>query len=132
MPIFTPGRRWQPAYSPFKKENAGRLLLENLEYAIKGPLFGCRMCGNCLLQETAFICPMECSKGLRNGLCGGATEQCYVDRTRPCIWYAIYNRAERMGRTEKLMEVLPPLDWDKVGGETWGDVWVQMRRVGMR
>jgi methylenetetrahydrofolate reductase (NADPH) len=95
-------------------------------------MFGCRMCGNCLLQETAFICPMECSKGARNGPCGGSTEICYVDPTRPCIWYAIYQRSERMGRTEKLLEVLPPLDWEKVGGETWGDVVRQMRRVGMR
>ncbi|HEY6073853.1 MAG TPA: methylenetetrahydrofolate reductase C-terminal domain-containing protein [Anaerolineales bacterium] len=128
MPIFTPGRRWQPAYSPFKKETLGRLALENLEYLIKGPLFGCRMCGNCMLQETAFICPMECPKGLRNGPCGGSTpESCYVDKTRPCIWYRIYDRSFKMGRQENLMEVLPPLDWEKVGTETWGDVLAQVK-----
>ena len=131
MPIFTPGRRWQPAYSPFKKESFGRLVLENVEYCIKGPLFGCRMCGNCLLQETAFICPMECPKGLRNGPCGGSTpESCYVDKTRPCIWYKIYDRSFRMGRQERLLEVLPPLDWEKVGTETWGDVLAQVRKTG--
>jgi methylenetetrahydrofolate reductase (NADPH) len=27
-----------------------------------------------------------------------------------------------MGREDKLLEVLPPLDWEKVGEETWGDV----------
>ncbi len=123
MPIFTPGRRWQPAYSPFKDEPLSHKLMEDLEYAIKGPLFGCRMCGNCLLQETAFICPMECPKGLRNGPCGGSTpERCYVDKTRPCIWYKIYERAFKLGRQEKLLEVLPPLDWEKVGTETWKDV----------
>ena len=131
MSIFTPGRRWQPAYSPFKKETFGRRLLENVEYAIKSPLFGCRMCGNCLLQETAFICPMECPKGLRNGPCGGSTpEYCYVDKTRPCIWYKIYERSFKMGRQEMLLEVLPPLDWEKVGGETWGDVVDQVRKMG--
>jgi hypothetical protein len=26
------------------------------------------------------------------------------------------------------MEVLPPLDWEKVGGETWADVIRQLRR----
>jgi methylenetetrahydrofolate reductase (NADPH) len=131
MPIFTPGRRWQPAYSPFKKESFGRLLQENLEYAIKGPLFGCRMCGNCLLQETAFICPMECPKGLRNGPCGGSTsEHCYVDPSRPCIWYRIYDRSFKMGRQENLMEVLPPLDWEKVGTETWSDVLRRVRQIG--
>src|SRR5829696_2149185 len=62
MPGLTPGRRWQPAYSPFKKEHFGDRALQVLEYGVKGPLFGCRMCGNCLLQETSLICPMECSK----------------------------------------------------------------------
>ncbi|MCL4504802.1 MAG: methylenetetrahydrofolate reductase C-terminal domain-containing protein [Chloroflexi bacterium] len=132
MPIFTPGRRWQPPYYPFKKVSLGKRLLATVERSIKGPLFGCRMCGNCLLQETAFICPMECAKGARNGPCGGSTETCYVDRTRPCIWYAIYDRAEKMGRSEKLLEVLPPLDWDKVGTETWGDVWNQVKHVGVK
>jgi len=131
MPVFTPGRRWQPPYLPFKKEPMGIRLLEAVERMTKGPFFGCRMCGNCLLQETAFICPMECPKGLRNGPCGGSTEEhCYVDETRPCIWYRIYDRAFSMGREEKLLEVLPPLDWEKVGGETWGDVIQQLGKVG--
>lgn len=131
MPLFTPGRRWQPPYSAFKRLPLAERLLVSVEKAVKGPLFGCRMCGNCLLQETAFICPMECPKGARNGPCGGSTsERCYVDETRPCIWYAIYDRAYRMGREKYLLEVLPPLDWDKVGGETWGDVIAQVRKVG--
>ncbi len=133
MPIFTPGRRWQPAYLPFKKESPGNRTLAFVERITKGPLFGCRMCGNCLLQETAFICPMECPKGARNGPCGGSTEaSCYVDPTRPCIWYAIYDRAFRLGREELLLEVMPPLDWDKVGGETWGDVVRQVKVVGTK
>ena len=106
-------------------------MLRKTERWIKGPLFGCRMCGNCLLQETAFICPMECPKGMRNGPCGGSTpDKCYVDETRPCIWYKIYERAHRMGREEILLEVLPPLDWDKVGTETWGDVVRSVRSYG--
>jgi methylenetetrahydrofolate reductase (NADPH) len=132
MPLFTPGRRWQPPFFAFHKQTPGGSLLATVERWVKGPLFGCRMCGNCLLQETAFICPMECSKGARNGPCGGSTKECYVDPTRPCIWYAIYERSEKMGRSEKLLEVLPPLDWDKVGTETWGDVVQQMQKVGFR
>lgn len=131
MPVFTPGRRWQPAYRPFKNETFSNRLLETTEILVKGPLWGCRMCGNCLLQETAFICPMECPKGLRNGPCGGSTkEHCYVDETRPCIWYRIFDRAFKMGREEMLLEVLPPLDWNKTGGETWGDVVRQVKKVG--
>ncbi len=132
MPIFTPGRRWQPPFMPFKHEPFGNRVLESLERVVKGPAWGCRMCGNCLLQETAFICPMECPKGIRNGPCGGSTsERCYVDETRPCMWYKIYERAFKMGRQEMLMEVLPPLDWDKVGGETWGDVVKQVKQIGV-
>ncbi len=133
MPLFTPARRWQPPYYGFKREKASRRALAATERVIKGALFGCRMCGNCLLQETAFICSMECPKGARNGPCGGSTEErCYVDPTRPCIWYKIYERSEKMGRSEKLLEVLPPLDWDKVGTETWGDVWNQIDKVGVK
>jgi methylenetetrahydrofolate reductase (NADPH) len=133
MPLLTPGRRWQPPFMPFKRESAGNRLLVSLEIIVKGPIWGCRMCGNCLLQETSFICPMECPKGIRNGPCGGSIpDRCYVDETRPCIWYAIYERAFRLGRQEMLMEVLPPLDWEKTGGETWGDVIEQVKKIGVR
>lgn len=132
MSAIKPARRWQPAFYPFKKEKFSRRLLAKIELGFKGPLFGCRMCGNCLLQETAFICPMECPKGMRNGPCGGVTPEknCYVDETRKCIWHAIYKRALKTGREEKLLEVLPPLDWNKVGTETWGDVIRQVRKTG--
>jgi methylenetetrahydrofolate reductase (NADPH) len=132
MPIFTPGRRWQPPFMPFKKQTLGQRALITAEKMFKGPMFGCRMCGNCLLQETAFICPMECPKGARNGPCGGSTpEKCYVDETRPCIWYKIYDRAFKMGREEMLLEVMPPLDWNKVGTETWGEVVGKVKEVGV-
>jgi len=90
------------------------------------------MCGNCLLQETALICPMECPKGMRNGPCGGITPEknCYVDSTRKCGWYSIYKRAVKTGRAETLLEVLPPLDWSKAGTETWGDVVRGIRKAG--
>ena len=131
MSLFTPVRRWQPSFYPFKREKISRRLLAKTERIVKGPLFGCRMCGNCLLQETAFICPMECPKGLRNGPCGGSTpEKCYVDETRKCVWYEIFRRSAKMGREEKLLEVLPPMDWDKAGTETWGEVVRQIRKVG--
>ncbi|HUX36630.1 MAG TPA: methylenetetrahydrofolate reductase C-terminal domain-containing protein [Rectinemataceae bacterium] len=133
MPLSTPGRRWQPAYKSFAKESIGKRLLIGFEQLVKGPLFGCRQCGNCLLQETAFICPMACPKGLRNGPCGGSTpERCYVDTSRPCIWYRIHERAFKMGREERLLEVLPPVDWEKVGGETWGDVAGSLRKAGVK
>lgn len=66
---------------------------------------------------------MTCPKGLRNGLCGGATpEACEVDPSRPCTWYVIYERAEKMGREDKLLEINAPMDGNKTGHETWIDM----------
>ena len=36
----------------------------------------------------------------------------------------------KTGREEKLLEVLPPLDWNRVGTETWGEVVRQVRKTG--
>jgi methylenetetrahydrofolate reductase (NADPH) len=57
-------------------------------------------------------------------------KNCYVDETRKCVWHAIYIRARKTGRQETLLEVLPPLDWSKVGTETWGNVVKQVRKIG--
>ena len=69
---------------------------------------------------------------MRNGPCGGVTPErnCYIDETRKCVWYFIYKRAFKTGQEEKLLEILPPLDWNKTGTETWGDVIKQVRRTG--
>ena len=133
MSVFTPGRRYQPPFMPFKRQPFKKRLLAKIELAVKGPLFGCRMCGNCLLAETALICPMECPKGLRNGPCGGSTpEKCYVDESRPCIWYKIYERAFKLGREALLLEVLPPMDWEKAGTDSWGGILDQAKNIGAR
>lgn len=122
MPLFSP-RRYQPPFYPYTRDPAAILAFTAFERTAKGVLFGCRMCGNCILQETAFICPMTCPKGLRNGPCGGSTpEHCYVDPTRPCTWYKVYERSERMGRTARLLEVNAPIDGRRAGHETWLDL----------
>lgn len=130
MPIFSP-RRYQPPFYPYSREGEtlGMRAFTTFEMIVKGILFDCRMCGNCILQETAFVCPMTCPKGLRNGLCGGATpEACEVDPTRPCTWYKIYERAEKMGRMDKLLEINAPMDGARVGHETWLDVYHHWRK----
>jgi methylenetetrahydrofolate reductase (NADPH) len=133
MALFTPLRRWQPAFHPFVRLSAGGRLLALVERVVKGPLFGCRMCGNCLLQETAFICHMECPKGIRNGPCGGVHNgYCYVDPARRCVWHLINERSRRLHREHRLLEVLPPVDWDRAGTETWGEVVKKVRETGLR
>ena len=102
------------------------------EKVFKGYLFNCQMCGQCILHSTGMTCPMTCPKNLRNGPCGGSTsETCYVDTTRPCIWYKIYERSFQFGREELLLEVLPPLDWEKVGQDSWRDVFRSLAKMGV-
>ena len=121
MSIFSPPR-YQAPFRPCRRKEDGPATraLTSVERFIKGALFGCRMCGNCILGQTAFICPMTCPKGLRNGLCGGASpEACEVDPSRPCTWHRIYERADKLGRLDRLLEINAPLDGDRVGRETW-------------
>lgn len=123
MSLFSP-RRYQAPFRPYRRQDSFWVrAFTRVECWIKGGLFGCRMCGNCLLKQTAFICPMTCPKGLRNGLCGGATpEACEVDPSRPCTWYKIYEKSSKMGREDRLLEVNAPLDGDRVGRETWLEI----------
>ncbi len=39
MPGFTPGRRWQPPFHPFKQGSFGSHTLEAVERVVKGPMF---------------------------------------------------------------------------------------------
>src|SRR3546814_6845286 len=53
----------------------------SVERQVKGLLFDCRMCGQCILSSTGMSCPMNCPKQLRNGPCGGvrANGNCEVE-----------------------------------------------------
>lgn len=63
---------------------------------VKGPLFGCQQCGQCLLSQTGYVCPMTCPKGLRNGPCGGTVDgACEVLPDQPCVWLRIRDRSYR-------------------------------------
>jgi hypothetical protein len=58
------------------------------ERVIKGLLFDCRMCGQCVLSSTGMSCPMNCPKNLRNGPCGGVRSDggCEVRPEMKCVW----------------------------------------------
>ena len=55
-----------------------------------------------------------------------------LDETRPCIWYKIYERSFALGCEGLLLEVLPPLDWGKVGTDSWRDIFRQVAKNGVR
>jgi len=81
----------------------------------------CAMCGDCLLDLTAGICPLaRCAKGLLNGPCGGTREDgsCETDAGRPCAWLMIYDRLTRRGRPDLMAVLREPKDW-RAGGKGW-------------
>lgn len=83
------------------------------ERITKGPVFDCRMCGQCVLHATGMTCPMTCPKNMRNGPCGGVRldGQCEIDPDRPCIWVLAWQRSQRMPvYGAAIGGVLPPLD----------------------
>lgn len=125
-------QRFREPFLPIRPPYMGERLIISMERLIKGVLFNCSMCGNCILQETAYICPMLCPKGLRNGPCGsGSSESCCAEPSRPCIWHHVYDRADQAGKLERLLEVQAPLDWTRVGHETWGTVISETRNQGL-
>jgi methylenetetrahydrofolate reductase (NADPH) len=55
-----------------------------------------------------------------------------VDPSRPCIWYKIYERSFAWGREDYLLEVLPPLDWEQVGRDSWSAIVRNAGKIGIR
>lgn len=73
----------------------------------------CQMCGDCVLDMTAGICPVTtCPKGLLNGPCGGMWEgKCEVLTDRDCTHVRIQRRLSEQGRSGT--KVLAPKDFSK-------------------
>src|ERR1700733_14970749 len=69
-----------------------------VERGVKGLLFDCRMCGQCVLSSTGMSCPMNCPKNLRNGPCGGvrANGHCEVLPQMRCVWVEAYHGSQRI------------------------------------
>ncbi len=92
-----------------------------LERAVKGALFDCRMCGQCILSSTGMSCPMNCPKNLRNGPCGGVRSDgnCEVYAEMPCVWVEAWNGSRRMREGGRIAEVQPPIDHRLKGSSSW-------------
>ena len=72
------------------------------------------MCGDCVLDKTAGICPVTtCPKGLLNGPCGGMWKgMCEVLTDRECAHVRIHRRLAEQGRATSAVP-LPPKDNSK-------------------
>ncbi len=73
----------------------------------------CDQCGQCILGETAGICPLTaCHKGLLNGPCGGTNNgKCEVDPERDCAFTLIYERLKAQGRLDLMRKYHPPKNY---------------------
>ncbi len=92
-----------------------------IERGVKGLLFDCRMCGQCVLSSTGMACPMNCPKQLRNGPCGGVRPGgfCEVHPEMRCVWVEAWEGASRMAGGARIHEVLPPVDRSLDGSSSW-------------
>jgi len=93
-----------------------------VERTVKGVLFDCRMCGQCILSSTGMSCPMNCPKNLRNGPCGGvrADGSCEVRPQMKCVWVeAVAGAARIPGGLEALAAVQVAVDRRLQGRSAW-------------
>src|SRR5689334_11044237 len=95
--------------------------LEAVEHALKGPVFGCRMCGQCVLHSTGMTCPMTCPKELRNGPCGGVRPNghCEVKPEMKCVWLKAWERSDDGPAPDELHHLRPPIDNRLWGTSSW-------------
>jgi hypothetical protein len=93
-----------------------------VERHLKGVLFDCKMCGQCILSSTGMSCPMNCPKNLRNGPCGGVRPGgfCEVKSEMRCVWVESWSGAAKMKYgAERIRVVQPPVNGSLQGSSSW-------------
>lgn len=97
-------------------------VVARIEHAVKKPIWGCQMCGQCVLHSTGLTCPMTCPKTLRNGPCGGVRPNgnCEVKPEMRCVWLKAVERSERLPMWRDHIDHLrPPVDNTLKGSSSW-------------
>ena len=92
-----------------------------VERMVKGFLFDCKMCGQCVLGDTGMACPMNCPKHLRNGPCGGVRPDgnCEVVPNMRCVWLEAWEGSRRMRAGEAIQSVQVCIDNRLEGRSSW-------------
>ena len=111
-------------------------IISALEHAVKKPVWGCRMCGQCVLHDTGMTCPMTCPKTLRNGPCGGVREDgtCEVKPEMRCVWLKAEERSREMplllpAWRSHFMNMRPPVDNRLEGTSAWANLFSKRDKV---
>jgi 5,10-methylenetetrahydrofolate reductase len=92
-----------------------------VERAVKGFLFDCRMCGQCVLSSNGMSCPMNCPKQVRNGPCGGVRPDgtCEVDPNMRCVGLEGWRGAVQMSAGRLPDAPTAPAQHHLTGTSTW-------------
>jgi hypothetical protein len=92
-----------------------------VERGLKGLLFDCRMCGQCILSDTGMSCPMNCPKSMRNGPCGGVRPdgRCEVRPEMRCVWVEGWAGSRIMPEDDRILAVQKPVDHRLWGRSSW-------------
>lgn len=106
-----------------EKNHSLRRFYTFCELLIKKLLFRCRMCGDCTLAESSYLCPQSgCPKRMINGPCGGSSNgfcEVYPDE-RLCFWVRAYQRGTEPDCNHiHDLESLPPKDWSLNTSSSW-------------
>ncbi len=96
-------------------------VLRPVEIVTKKPVFGCHMCGQCVLHSTGMVCPMNCPKNIRNGPCGGVRldGHCEVYPEMECVWNRAYRQSLKWMWPHEMHDLRPPVDWQLEGSSSW-------------
>lgn len=93
------------------------------EYLTKTITNECRFCGDCVMHELSFQCPMsQCAKHQRNGACGGSRDGwCEVyPGEKKCIYVNMYDKFKAAGKEKTMKEgYVPPVNWDLYRTSSW-------------
>ena len=95
--------------------------MATLEKWVKGFMFDCQMCGQCVLSSTGMSCPMNCPKTLRNGPCGGVRPDgnCEVKPDMRCVWVDAWEGSSRMRNGESIRVIQIAVDHSLQGCSSW-------------
>lgn len=107
----------------FKALGYGRLEkpVRVFEKMVKGLMFDCQMCGQCVLSSTGMSCPMNCPKSIRNGPCGGVRldGNCEIKPEMRCVWVEAWRGSRQMRDAEAIQQVQLPLNHAFKGSSSW-------------
>ncbi len=96
-----------------------------IEKHIKGLLFDCQMCGQCVLHDAGMSCPMNCPKELRNGPCGGVRPNghCEVKPEMRCVWMEAWRGNKvidsKTNTHHSILKFQHPTDHQLKGSSSW-------------